>query len=251
MSRPNIILFMADQMSALALREYGNDTVIAPNIARLAERGVTFRNAYTNYPICAPSRYTMLTGRLPSAIDAWDNAAELAADVPTLMHYLRRLGYRTSISGKMHFVGPDQHHGYNERLTTDIYPADFAWVPDWKAGPRNAPTGINLRAVVEAGWCERSMQLDYDEEAAFLGNQKIWDLARQPRDNPFFLTISLTHPHTPFTASKEHWDRYDHDRIDMPKVGPIPVDELDVHSKWLYYSHGRDRMRVTEEHTRN
>src|SRR3569832_32889 len=95
------------------------------------------------------------------------------------------------------------------------------------------------------------MQLDYDEEAAFLGNQKIWDLARQPRDNPFFLTISLTHPHTPFTASKEHWDRYDHDRIDMPKVGPIPVDELDVHSKWLYYSHGRDRMRVTEEHTRN
>lgn len=251
MRRPNIILFQADQMTALALREYGNNTVIAPNIAKLAARGVTFKNAYTNYPICAPSRYTMLTGRLPYAIDAWDNAAELAADVPTVMHYLRQLGYRTSISGKMHFVGPDQNHGYQERLTTDIYPADFAWVPNWKAGPRNAPTGINMRAVVEAGWCERSMQLDYDEEVAFYGNQKIWDLARQSRDTPFFLTISLTHPHTPFTASKEHWDRYDHDKIDMPKVAPIPLEQLDTHSKWLYYSHGRDRLTITDEHTRN
>lgn len=251
MSRPNIILFMADQMSALALREYGNDTLIAPNIARLAERGVTFRNAYTNYPICAPSRYTALTGRLAQAIDAFDNAAELSSSVPTLMHYLRRMGYRTALSGKMHFIGADQLHGYQERLTSDIYPADFAWVPDWKVGARNAPTGANMRPVVEAGWCDRSMQLDYDEEVSFMGKQKIWDLARQPRNNPFFLTISLTHPHTPFTASKEHWDRYAHGKIDMPKVPPIPPENLDVHSKWLYYSHGRDRLKVTDEHTRN
>ncbi|RCW63193.1 choline-sulfatase [Pseudorhodoferax soli] len=251
MRRPNIILFMADQMSALALQQYGNNTVIAPNIAALSERGVTFKNAYTNYPICAPSRYTMLTGRLPHAIDAFDNAAELPAAVPTLMHYLRTMNYRTIISGKMHFVGPDQHHGYHERLTTDIYPADFAWVPDWKKGPRNAPTGINMRAVVEAGWCVRSMQLDYDEEVAFFGNQKLYDLARRTGDDPFFLTISLTHPHTPFTASREHWDRYDHAAIDMPKVPPIPLDQLDTHSKWLYYSHGRDRLTITDEHTRN
>ncbi|GAP33658.1 choline-sulfatase [Piscinibacter sakaiensis] len=251
MRRPNILVFMADQMSALALREYGNATTLAPNLSRLAARGVLFRNAYTNYPICAPSRYTMLTGRLPHLIDAFDNAAELPASVPTVMHYLRRLGYRTTLSGKMHFVGPDQLHGYQERLTTDIYPADFAWVPDWRAGPRNAPTGINMRAVVEAGWCERSMQIDYDEEVAFHARQKLWDLARQAKDQPFFLTVSLTHPHTPFTASKAHWDRYDHARIDLPRVGPIPVEQLDVHSRWLYYSHGRDRMEVTEAHTRN
>lgn len=212
---------------------------------------MTFRNAYTNYPICAPSRYTLLTGRLPHKIDAFDNAAELPARVPTLMHYLRRLNYRSTLSGKMHFVGPDQLHGYHDRLTTDIYPADFAWVPDWTKGPRNAPTGINMRAVVEAGWCHRSMQLDYDEEVAFMANQKLWDLARGPKDTPFFLTVSLTHPHTPFTASKEHWDRYAHDEIDMPKVGPIALESLDTHSRWLYYSHGRDRMTVTDEHTRN
>lgn len=251
MRRPNIVLFMADQMSALALRAYGNQTALTPHIDALAERGVCFRNAYTNFPICAPSRYSMLTGRLPHAIDAFDNAAELPAATPTLMHYLRRLGYRTTLSGKMHFVGPDQLHGFHERLITDIYPADFAWVPDWRAGPRNAPSGVNLRAVVEAGTCIRSMQLDFDEETAWLANQKLYDLARETRDNPFFLTVSLTHPHTPFTAPQAHWDRYRHDRIDMPTTPVLPLEQLDTHSRWLYYSHGRDRVTVTEEHTRN
>lgn len=251
MRRPNIVLFQADQMSALALPAYGNPTVKAPNIAALSERGVTFRNAYCNFPICAPSRYSMLTGRMPHAINAFDNATELPASVPTLMHHLTRLGYASTLCGKMHFVGPDQLHGYHDRLITDIYPADFAWVPNWKAGPRNAPTGINMRAVVEAGPCIRSLQLDYDEETSFLANQKLYDLARGPRDTPFFLTVSLTHPHSPFTASQEHWDRYDHDKVDMPRTGPIPLEQLDTHSRWLYYSHGRDLLEVTPEHTRN
>lgn len=249
--RPNIVLFMADQLSAFSLRAYGNRTVLAPNLDALCEAGVTYRNAYCNFPICAPSRYSMLTGRLPHAIDAFDNAAELSAALPTLMHYLRRLGYSTALSGKMHFVGPDQLHGYQERLTTDIYPADFAWVPDWREGPRNAPTGISLRGVVEAGWCLRSMQLDFDEEVAFQANQKVYDLAREPPDKPFFLTVSLSHPHTPFTAPREQWERYRHDDIDMPSTGPIPLERMDTHSRWLYYSHGRDRQDATPEQVRN
>jgi choline-sulfatase len=63
--------------------------------------------------------------------------------------------------------------------------------------------------------------------------------------------VSLTHPHSPFTASQEHWDRYDHDKVDMPRTPPISLDELDTHSRWLYYSHGRDRLQVTDAHTRN
>lgn len=251
MRRPNIILLMADQLTVFALQNYGNRIVKAPHIAALSENGVTFDSAYCNFPICAPSRYSMLTGRLPHAIEAFDNASELAAAQPTLLHYLRRLGYSTTLSGKMHFVGPDQLHGYGERLNTDIYPADFAWVPDWKAGPRNAPTGISMRAVVEAGPCIRSLQLDYDDETAFLARQKIYDLARGDRNRPFFLTVSFSHPHSPYTAPQEYWDRYRHDDIDMPRTGPIPLDELDTHSRWLYYSHGRDRIEVTDEHVRN
>ena len=71
----------------------------------------------------------------------------------------------------MHFIGPDQLHGFNERLTTDIYPADFSWTPDWLKGPAYRPTGVSMRPVLESGPCVRSMQVDYDDEVEYRGAQ--------------------------------------------------------------------------------
>lgn len=251
MRRPNILLIMADQLTAKALPMYGHHIVQAPHLMRLAERSAVFTNAYCNFPICAPSRYSMLSGRLAHSIGAFDNASEFSAAIPTIAHYLDNLGYRTTLCGKMHFVGPDQLHGFQERLITDIYPADFAWVPDWTEGPANAPTGISMRAVVEAGQCLRSLQIDYDDETEFLAQQKLFDLARRAEKDPFFLTVSFSHPHSPFVAFSEHWNRYRPEDIDLPSVGPIPLEQMDTHSRWLYYSHGRDRIEVTNEHTLN
>ncbi|MDJ0983021.1 MAG: sulfatase-like hydrolase/transferase, partial [Kiloniellales bacterium] len=132
----NIVFIMADQLAAPALPAYGHKVVKAPHIQGLAERGVVFDAAYCNSPLCAPSRFSMLSGRLPSDIGAYDNAAEFPATVPTFAHMLRLGGYRTILSGKMHFVGPDQLHGFEERLTTDIYPADFGWTADWERPDR-------------------------------------------------------------------------------------------------------------------
>ena len=128
---PNILILMADQLTARALPAYGNPIAKTPHIDALAERGVVFESFYCNSPLCAPSRFSFLAGRQVSAIGAYDNAAELPAQVPTFAHYLRRSGYQTVLSGKMHFCGADQLHGFEERLTTDIYPADFGWTPDW------------------------------------------------------------------------------------------------------------------------
>ena len=74
-----------------------------------------------------------MSGQLSSRVGAYDNAAEFPAQVPTFAHYLVDQGYHTCLSGKMHFVGPDQLHGFQERVTTDIYPSDFGWTPDWLA----------------------------------------------------------------------------------------------------------------------
>ena len=249
-SRPHIILLMADQLAAPALPFYGHPLVQTPALATLAAQGVVFDNAYCNFPICAPSRYSMLTGRLPHSIDAFDNASELASSLPTMAHYLAAAGYRTILAGKMHFVGADQLHGFSERLTTDIYPAEFLWVPDWSKGPGFKPTGVGMGHVVDAGPCVRNMQIDYDEEVEHVAVQKIFDLARDSSADPVFLTVSFTHPHPPFVAPQEHWDRYDHAEIDLPSVPEIPYEKLDPHSQWLYLAHGQDRHSVTPEHVR-
>jgi choline-sulfatase len=247
---PNVVLIMADQLAASALPSYGYSIVQAPNLSDLAQRSVIFDSAYCNSPICAPSRFSMLSGRLPHSIEAYDNASEFPASIPTMAHYLRHFGYRTILCGKMHFIGPDQQHGYEERLTTDIYPADFAWTPDWRRGPSYRPTGVSMRPVVEAGPCIRSMQIDYDDEVEFRATQRIYDLARSQNRQPFFLTVSFTHPHPPFVAPQRHWNRYQHQDIVMPRVGEIPFDKLDEHSRWLYVAHAQDQYTITDEHVR-
>src|SRR5689334_21997600 len=96
---PNILHVMFDQMGALSLPFYGHPLVKAPNLRALAESGVVFDQAYCNAPLCSPSRHAMMTGQLPSRIGVYDNAAELASSIPTFAHYLRRVGYRTCLSG--------------------------------------------------------------------------------------------------------------------------------------------------------
>ncbi len=192
-----------------------------------------------------------MTGQLPSRIEAFDNATQFPADVPTFAHYLRVQDYRTCLSGKMHFVGPDQLHGFEERLTTDIYPADFGWVPDWQ-NPQDRPSWYhNMLSVVQAGRCHTSNQLDYDNEVAFQASRKLYDFARDDDDRPFCLTVSFTHPHDPFAITPEYWDRYNHTDIDMPAVAPLPLAKMDAHSQRLYHVSAMHEYEQTEARVRN
>jgi arylsulfatase A-like enzyme len=92
-----------------------NSVIKTPHLDKLAKTGVNFASAYCNSPLCAPSRFTMCTGQLPSKIGGYDNASILGPEVPTYAHYLRREGYETALAGKMHFIGPDQLHGFEHR----------------------------------------------------------------------------------------------------------------------------------------
>jgi choline-sulfatase len=128
--RPNILIVMVDQLNGTLFPDGPADFLQTPNLRALAARAARFANNYTASPLCAPGRAAFMSGQLPSRTRVYDNAAEFVSDLPTYAHHLRAAGYFTCLSGKMHFVGPDQLHGFEERLTTDIYPADFGWSPD-------------------------------------------------------------------------------------------------------------------------
>ncbi|MCG8354885.1 MAG: choline-sulfatase [Kiloniellales bacterium] len=251
---PNILLFMVDQLTAFALKAYGGTVCKTPNLDRLAARGVVFENAYCPYPLCAPSRFAMMAGRLPSRIGAFDNGAEFTASTPTFAHYLRLRGYYTCIAGKMHFVGPDQHHGFEERLTTEIYPADFSWTPvaGYKDGnpddERRYAAGVStIDTILDAGPKARTMQIDYDEEVVHRAVRELYARARSGDGRPFLLTVSLTHPHDPYAITRAYWERYTDSEIDAPRVGFVPLDERDPHSRSLYFHYGQDKTEITSE----
>ena len=117
----------------------------------------------------------------------------------------------------MHFVGPDQLHGFEERLTTDIYPADFGWTPDYaRPGERIDWWYHNLGSVTGAGTAEITNQLEYDDEVAYHATAKLHDLSRRQDARPWCLTVSFTHPHDPYVARPRFWDLY----ADCPALDP-------------------------------
>src|SRR5829696_1483489 len=249
--RSNVLLVMADQLAAGWLPAYGHSAVHAPNLTALAEGATVFESAYCPAPLCAPSRAGLLSARLPSRTGVFDNAAEMPAALPTITHQLRARGYYTGLVGKMHFVGPDQLHGFEERLTPDIYPGDLDWTPDWRLPPgEQLPWYHTMDSVLDPGVSVASMQQDYDDEVAFRAVRKLFDLAREGVERPFFLVVSFSNPHDPWELRPRYWDLYDRETIDLPAVPRIPLDEADPHSRRLREMCGVEEVDLSPDQLR-
>ncbi|MFZ3584162.1 choline-sulfatase [Loktanella sp. DJP18] len=249
--KPNILILMVDQLNGTLFPDGPVDWLHAPNLRKLAARSTRFRDAYTASPLCAPARASFMTGQLPSRTGVYDNAAEFPSALPTYAHHLRRAGYQTALSGKMHMVGPDQLHGFEERLTTDIYPADFGWTPDYrKPNERIDWWYHNMGSVTGAGVAEITNQMEYDDEVAYNAVRKLYDLARGHDVRPWCLTVSFTHPHDPYVARRKYWDLYEDCDHLLPQVGPIPYDQQDAHSQRILDANDRDNFDITEDHIR-
>jgi len=228
----NILVIMADQLTALALGCYHNADVKSPHIDRLAAEGVIFDAAYSSSPLCTPARYAFMTGQNISACHGYDNAAYMPATMPTFAHYLRLMGYRSCLSGKMHFVGPDQLHGFEDRVTTDIYPADFGWIPDWENADERIDLWYhNMSSVKQAGVAAITNQLAFDDEVGAQAIRVLYDHARGEDERPLCLVASFIHPHDPYATRQKYWDLYEDTDIALPSV-PRPSKQ-DPHNARL------------------
>lgn len=248
---PNILIFMVDQLNGTLFPDGPAEWLHTPNLDKLAQKSARFAKNYTSSPLCAPARASFMSGQLPSRTGVYDNAAEFPSSVPTYAHHLRAAGYYTCLSGKMHFVGADQLHGFEERLTTDVYPPDFGWTPDYrKPGERIEWWYHNLGSVTGAGVAEITNQLEYDDEVAFNACQKIRNLSRRIDDRPWSLTVSFTHPHDPYVSRKKYWDLYEDCAHLEPEISAIPFEEQDEHSKRLFLANDYTNFDITPEDIR-
>lgn len=214
--KPNVLIIMGDEHPYFLAGCYGDKVTRTLNIDELSNQGVIFDATYCPSPICAPARASMMTGRHVHTHEVWDNAAPLRSDWPTFAHSFTKAGYRTILCGKMHFVGPDQLHGFSERWTQDIYPATF----NWSNSNRDSVyvnTGQNIDRVLEAG-PGRSPDMDYDEEVLFRVKYGLGYMNRMQRDKPFMMCVSFTGPHYPFKAPQKYWDMYSDEDIQLPHL---------------------------------
>ncbi len=237
--QPNILFVQADQLTAFVLSMYRDDAQSkTPNLDALAAEGVVMENAYSNSPICCPARASQFSGRLPSTHEVWGNGAEFRAEIPTVAHFLRAAGYECVVSGKCHFIGPDQLHGFDRRLTTDMYPSGFDWTIPWSWGPVHRE-GTSVKKLAVSGLCKTNNQLLYDAEVQYRSLEFLRSRVLESHDQPWFLHVSYPQPHEAYQSVPEYWGRYDDTEIALPR---IPADEAPhPTTEWLHIHHGIDQ----------
>lgn len=174
--RPNIIVVFSDDHARSAISAYGSRTAQTPGIDRLAHEGAIFRRHYTSNPICAPSRATLLTGKLSHKNGHRDNAATFDGSQPTLPKLLRQADYESAFIGKWHLVSK---------------PTGF---DHWEVLPGQGDY-YHPRFITERG---QHVESGYVTD---LITKKALKWIREKRAGPFFLVVGHKAPHRPWVPN--------------------------------------------------
>lgn len=207
MKKPNFLIIMSDEHDPMISTPYGHPFVRTPNMQRLADAGVVFDKAYCNSPLCVPSRASFMTGKHLYRVGAWDNSVPLATEQPTWAHRLNAAGYETCLSGKMHFIGPDQMHGFKRRIMPDIHGMGRIsnHLPDWSTGLPPASRNMRMRLMEEPGAGDYE-HMQYDEEVT----RRCLNYLAEPErhEQPWALCAAIFTPHFPFIVRPEYYHYY-------------------------------------------
>jgi choline-sulfatase len=149
----------------------------------------------------------------------------------------------------MHFIGPDQLHGFRRRLTTDIYPSDFEWTTTREVMKKPRFGKPMAGQYVTAGLRPWSRGLAYDEETHFRALEYLYSKVEGVDSSqagtvrePFFLCASYHHPHEPFHVTQELWDMYEGEQIDIPHFPDNLEATYSTMDRWLQTYHGVDKV---------
>ena len=235
--RLNVLFLIADDLRP-ELGAYGNTQIKTPNIDRLAARGTRFDRAYAQYPLCNPSRTSLLTGRYPTETGVMDNNKYFRAMHPdwvTLPQYFKNNGYSTLRTGKIFHGGIDDEVSWSEggepinpaivnRGTNAAGPAPPAPRPRAERDPDESEGDPPVQAANEGERrrmaSDRIVMLEGNGESH--GDYKtatraIGYLERyKEKGQPFFLAVGFVKPHSPPTAPRKLFNLYDPARIQLP-----------------------------------
>lgn len=221
MTARNIVVVLSDEHAARASGFAGHPQVQTPHLDRLAGESWRFDNAYCADPICVPSRLSLLSGRYPHQVDAWDNGAVPGPDYRSWGHHLRDAGYRSVIAGRTHFNGPDRLLGFDRRLSDDL----GHWLTPGEAPRRTPDARRGSNSHVSVVGADRDANTLYDELTTALAADFLQGVADRSDDQPFLLYVGYLHPHFPLIAPPDDLARYDPSDVELPSTWQADPDD--------------------------
>ena len=228
-NRPNVLIIMADDLNN-DLGCYGHSLVQSPNIDRLAKRGVRFDVAYCQYPVCNPSRTSLLTGLYPEQTGVLTNAGKFRERLPgivTLPELFKQNGYFVARVGKIF------HYGVPLQIGTDGLDDPQSWqqIVNPIGIDRTSLEPIHTLQKGQYGGTLSWLKVDTDEKHTDeLGADAAIELLEKHHPDktgqPFFLAVGFYRPHTPYVAPAKYFDLYPREKIEP--VMEIEGDRDDI-----------------------
>jgi len=224
--RPNILFIMVDEMRWNALGCAGNSIVRTPNLDRLAREGTRFATAYTCSPVCVPSRYCFFTSRYAHVHGSTDNGTPPQPGQVLLPPLLKHYGYQTALSGKLHFLPPNQEYGFDFfwSFTTEGPGKLQRWPQymDARHGPGSARRLVPGSQPFPDDPLGKDLgKLPYpkeDSQTFWITDRAVDFLRQRDRQKPFFLFVSYLDPHSPSHLCEPYWSMYDAKNMPSPRI---------------------------------
>jgi iduronate 2-sulfatase len=248
--KPNVLFIAVDDLNT-HLGCYGNGIVRSPNIDRLAATGVRFDRAYCQFPLCSPSRVSLMTGLRPDTTRIYDLQKDFrkGTNIPnavTMPQLLRSHGYYVTRVGKMfHYGVPGQigTEGLDDPLSWDlaIFPRgrdreEEDKVINLNRGEDNPERNPNRpRRTNQLGaalaWHESDGR-DEEFTDSIVADEAI-RLLEESRLKPFFLGVGFYRPHVPWIVPKKYFDLYPLEKISLPYNPPEDRDDIPPGALWV------------------
>jgi choline-sulfatase len=239
---PHVVFLFSDQHNPQVIGRAGDTHVRTPHLDQLMDEGTSFTHTYCPSPLCVPSRMATLSGLLPSRTGVFTNYHSLRSDQATFVHSLALAGYETVLCGRMHFVGPDQRHGYSQRPVGELTPVQWGAEGPSYGVLRGTPG--QGRLVLEKSGPGDSLVLHYDQDVTDGACRFLHDYKQ---DKPLFLTVGWYGPHCPYVCPRDLFAHY-HERLPLPE---IPADDAALHHPALCrHQQARDCLNVPEDWVR-
>lgn len=238
--RLNVLFIISDDLTATAVSAYENGACYTPNIDRLASEGTLFTKAYCQYPVCGPSRASMMFGYYPNATTTYGYVSGRENVGPNRQSWAQLFkdnGYYTARVGKIFHMGSvDIMKGRNGKDDPAFWTERFnSPAPEIHSRGelelvQNNPYG--LRPVLkDTSWNGGNLinivktaenEVQTDAETA----DKVSELLRKHKNEPFFIAAGFFRPHVPFVAPKSYHDRYPYEQIVMPPMVANDWDDI-------------------------